>query len=123
MKKWYAVIGDPIGQSMSPAMHDSWFSENGIDASYVPIRVKEEELGQAVESLKRLGCSGWNVTVPHKSAIIPFLDRIDPYAEMMNAVNTVEVRPDGTLVGSNTDGEGFVRSLKRRMPTKWITKK
>ena len=52
MKKWYAVIGDPIEQSMSPAMHDRWFSENGVDATYIPIHVKKEGLGEAVASLK-----------------------------------------------------------------------
>ncbi|WOV88791.1 shikimate dehydrogenase [Sporosarcina oncorhynchi] len=111
MKKWYAVIGDPIGQSMSPAMHDTWFNENHIDASYIPVHVTKEDLEAAVESLKRLGCSGWNVTVPHKSAIIPMLDSIDESAKMMNAVNTVKVLEDGTLFGMNTDGRGFVRSL------------
>ncbi len=112
MKKWYAVIGDPIAQSMSPHMHDTWFQENGIDASYIPIHVEAAELGEAVASLKRLGCSGWNVTVPHKSAIIPFLDHVDEEARRMNAVNTVKVLEDGTLFGTNTDGRGFVRSLQ-----------
>ena len=116
MKKWFAVIGDPIEQSMSPAMHDSWFSENGIDASYIPLQVTKESLGDAVASLKSLGCSGWNVTVPHKSAIIPYLDYLDPTAKMMNAVNTVTVLSDGTLLGSNTDGDGFVRSLEEAFP-------
>src|SRR4051812_13539503 len=104
MKKWYAVIGDPIEQSRSPLMHDAWFQENGIDASYIPIHVKSSYLGEAVESLKRLGCSGWNVTVPHKGAIIPFLDQVDEEARRMNAVNTVKVLEDGTLFGTNTDG-------------------
>ena len=63
-------------------------------------------------SFKSLGCSGWNVTVPHKSAIIQYLDEIDPFAKQMNAVNTVEVLPNGSLRGSNTDGLGFVRSLE-----------
>lgn len=112
MKKWYAVIGDPIEQSMSPAMHDAWFQENGIDASYLPIHVKADQLENAIESLKRLGCSGWNVTVPHKSAIIPFIDKLDESARRMNAVNTVKVLEDGTLYGTNTDGRGFVRSLQ-----------
>lgn len=112
MKKWYAVIGDPIAQSMSPLMHDTWFQENGIDASYIPIHVAAPELGEAVASLKRLGCSGWNVTVPHKSSIIPFLDHVDEEARRMNAVNTVKVLEDGTLFGTNTDGRGFVRSLQ-----------
>lgn len=112
MKKWYAVIGDPIAQSRSPLMHDAWFRENGIDASYIPIHVEAPYLGEAVASLKRLGCSGWNVTVPHKSAIIPFLDHVDEEAKRMNAVNTVKVLDDGTLFGTNTDGRGFVRSLE-----------
>ncbi|MCG7345067.1 shikimate dehydrogenase [Sporosarcina sp. ACRSL] len=117
MKKWYAVIGDPIAQSMSPRMHDTWFRENGIDASYVPIHVKGEHLEEAVASLKRLGCSGWNVTVPHKSAIIPYLDRVDEEARRMNAVNTVKVLEDGTLFGTNTDGRGFVHSLQENGAT------
>lgn len=116
MKKWYAVIGDPIEQSMSPAMHNSWFIENEIDATYIPIHVTNAGLEEAVLSLKCLGCSGWNVTVPHKTAIIPFLDHLDPSAKRMNAVNTVEVLSDGTLRGSNTDGIGFVRSLEEAFP-------
>ncbi|MFC5604019.1 shikimate dehydrogenase [Sporosarcina koreensis] len=112
MKKWYAVIGNPIAQSMSPTMHDAWFRENGIDATYIPIHVDAERLGEAVASLKRLGCSGWNVTVPHKSAIIPYLDEVDEVARRMNAVNTVKVLEDGSLFGTNTDGQGFVRSLQ-----------
>lgn len=112
MKKWYAVIGDPIAQSMSPEMHETWFRENGIDASYIPVHVKVDELEASVTSLKRLGCSGWNVTVPHKTAIIPFIDKLDETAKRMNAVNTVKVLEDGTLYGMNTDGQGFVRSLQ-----------
>ncbi|MGN7388501.1 shikimate dehydrogenase [Sporosarcina sp. SAFN-015] len=112
MKKWYAVIGDPIEQSKSPMMHDIWFQENGIDASYIPVHVESNHLEDAVASLKRLGCSGWNVTVPHKSAIIPFMDHVDEEARRMNAVNTVKVLDDGTLFGTNTDGRGFVKSLQ-----------
>ncbi|MER2088605.1 MAG: shikimate dehydrogenase [Sporosarcina sp.] len=117
MKKWYAVIGDPIAQSMSPSMHEAWFDENGMDATYIPILVKSDRLREAVEGLKSLGCSGWNVTVPHKSAIIPFLNQLDPSAERMNAVNTVRVLEDGSLIGYNTDGNGFVRSLEEAYGT------
>lgn len=107
MKKWFAVIGEPISQSMSPAMHDYWFAENKIDATYLPIHVKRGELESTISSLQRLGCSGWNVTVPHKSDILPCLDSIDDSANHMNAVNTIVANADG-LVGFNTDGEGFV---------------
>lgn len=112
MKKWYAVIGDPIEQSMSPMLHTTWFEENGINAAYIPVLVKHEKLQEAVESLRTLGCSGWNITAPHKQTILPFLDRIDASAEIMGAVNTVHVLEDGTLIGSNTDSLGFVRSLE-----------
>ncbi len=111
MKKWYAVIGDPIEQSKSPIMHDKWFVENEIDATYIPLHVRSCNLGDTVENLRNLGCSGWNVTIPHKSAIIPYLDALEPSATIMNAVNTVRVKEDGTLIGANTDGEGFVNAL------------
>lgn len=111
MKKWFAVIGNPIGHSLSPFMHDSWFQEQNIDATYIPIQVEEGELEEAVNALKQLGCCGWNVTVPYKEAIIPFLDEIDSSATGIGAVNTVVKTKDGRFVGYNTDGLGFVQSL------------
>ncbi|BAQ11515.1 shikimate dehydrogenase [Bacillus sp. OxB-1] len=112
MKKWYSVIGDPIAQSMSPSMHGTWFQENEVDATYIPLHIPADQLEKAVEGLRTLGCSGWNVTVPHKTAILPYLDNLDESAQLMQAVNTVHVMPDGSLSGSNTDGPGFVRSLE-----------
>lgn len=115
MKKWYAVIGDPISHSMSPFMHTEWFAEQEMDASYIPIQVKKEQLGQAISSLKVLGASGWNVTIPHKETIIPYLDHLDESARWMGAVNTVVVENDGSLTGYNTDGTGFVQSLEQEI--------
>lgn len=112
MKKWFAVIGDPIAHSKSPNMHNAWFNEMEIDASYIPIHVTNEDLEKAVSSLKVLGASGWNVTIPHKQTIIPFLDELDELAEKMGAVNTVVRLQDGKLKGYNTDGLGFVHSLE-----------
>ncbi|SOC20715.1 shikimate dehydrogenase [Ureibacillus xyleni] len=112
MKKWFAVIGDPIEHSKSPTMHNGWFEEMNIDATYIPIHVKSEQLEQAISSLKTLGASGWNVTIPHKQAIIPFLDELDEMAQKMGAVNTVVRSADGKLKGYNTDGPGFVHSLE-----------
>ncbi|MBG9452704.1 shikimate dehydrogenase [Lysinibacillus sphaericus] len=112
MKKWFAVIGDPIEHSKSPAMHNAWFQELSIDATYIPIRVPSENLESAVAGLKTLGASGWNVTIPHKTAIIPYLDELDELAEKMGAVNTVVRTKEGKLKGYNTDGVGFVRSLE-----------
>lgn len=118
MKKWFAVIGDPIAQSKSPDMHHAWYEEMGVDAAYIPVHVKSENLEQAVASFKLLGASGWNVTIPHKQTIIPFLDELDELAKKMGAVNTVVRTADGRLKGYNTDGPGFVRSLEEAVGTK-----
>lgn len=116
MKKWYAVIGDPISHSLSPFMHDTWFRDNGIDASFIPVHVEPSKLKEAVESLKLLGASGFNVTLPHKQAIIPLLGGIDDTASVMDAVNTAVLSGKG-FSGSNTDGDGFVESLKTKNPS------
>lgn len=112
MKKWFAVIGDPIEHSKSPAMHNVWFEEMAIDAAYIPVHVPSHQLEAAIAGLKTLGASGWNVTIPHKTAIIPYLDELDELAEKMGAVNTVVRTKEGKLKGYNTDGLGFVRSLE-----------
>ncbi|ALS78929.1 shikimate dehydrogenase [Planococcus sp. ANT_H30] len=110
MKKWYAVIGDPIAHSLSPFMHESWFDEHGIEAAYLPIHVEPSQLKKSLEAMKTLGISGFNITLPHKQSIVPLLGKLEESASQMNAVNTVNF--DGThYVGSNTDGDGFVRSL------------
>ncbi|AQQ52943.1 shikimate dehydrogenase [Planococcus lenghuensis] len=110
MKKWYAVIGDPISHSLSPYMHDIWFHECGIDASMIPVHIRVGELKEGVAALKRLGVSGFNVTLPFKQEIVPLLGGLDAAAAEMNAVNTVSCN-DGRLTGMNTDGDGFVRGL------------
>jgi shikimate dehydrogenase len=111
VKKLFAVLGDPIGHSMSPQMHNDLFTHYNIDAVYLPFQVKSEELGEAVRGLKAIGAGGFNVTVPHKSAIIPFLDGVDELALSIGAVNTV-VNENGKLIGYNTDGPGFLKGLE-----------
>lgn len=111
VKKWFAVIGDPIAHSKSPDMHSIWYDELNINASYIPIHVEKESLHHAVESMKLLGISGFNVTIPHKEEIIPYLDELDRTAQKMGAVNTVVRTSDGRFKGYNTDGVGFVKSL------------
>lgn len=114
MKKLYAVIGDPIAHSMSPAMHNDLFAFYGIDASYLPFRVSPSDLETAVKGLKAIGASGFNVTIPHKTEIIKHLDKIDPLAEAIGAVNTVK-NENGLFVGYNTDGPGFVSGLEDKL--------
>ncbi len=107
------IIGDPIEHTISPAMHNAAFKELGIDYLYVPFRVKKEKLGRAVEGMRALNIRGLNVTIPHKVAIIPFLDKLDPLVEKIGAVNTV-VNDEGALIGYNTDATGFLKALLER---------
>ena len=107
------VIGDPIEHTMSPAMHNAAFKKLGLDYLYVPFRVKKEELGKAVDGIRALNIRGLNVTIPHKVAIMPMLDGLDPLAEKIGAVNTV-VNDDGDLRGYNTDATGFLQALLER---------
>jgi shikimate dehydrogenase len=111
MKKLFGVIGDPIAHSMSPAMHNDLFEHYGIDAVYLPFHVSKGNLEAAVKGLKALGVSGFNVTIPHKTDIILHLDKVDPLAKAIGAVNTVK-NENGLLVGYNTDGPGFVKGLE-----------
>ena len=107
------VIADPIGHTVSPAMHNAAFEQAGIDYLYVPFQVKKEELGKAIAGMRALNIRGLNVTIPHKVAVIPFLDDLDDLAQRIGAVNTI-VNDDGVLKGYNTDATGFLRALLER---------
>ena len=107
----YAVLGWPIAHSRSPAMHNAAFAAAAIDAVYVPLAVPEERLPAAVSALRALGVSGFNVTLPHKHAIMPLLDEVDATARAIGAVNTVW-REGKRLRGTNTDGAGLCASLR-----------
>lgn len=107
----YGLLGDPVAHSLSPLMHNRAFLDYNIDAVYVPFHVSPRELSTAVAGLQALNVAGVNVTIPHKEAILPFLDQIDPSAQLIGAVNTIVVNDGGELVGYNTDGSGFLRSL------------
>lgn len=106
----YGIIGDPIEHSMSPAMHNAAFQKLGMNAVYIPFRVKEERLPLAINGIRALNIKGFNVTIPHKIAIMALLDEIDPLATKIGSVNTV-VNRDGKLTGYNTDSGGFIRAL------------
>jgi len=104
------VIGDPIEHTMSPVMHNAAFKEIGIDYVYVPFRVKPEKLGEAISGMRALNIRGLNVTIPHKVTVLQFLDKLDPLAEKIGAVNTI-VNEDGVLTGYNTDATGFLQAV------------
>ncbi|QQK75793.1 shikimate dehydrogenase [Salicibibacter cibarius] len=106
----YAVIGHPISHSKSPFIHNSHFETVGRKAIYTSYDVSPGDLGAAVEAFQTLGVKGFNVTVPHKVEIIPFLDFVDEEALEIGAVNTV-VNREGKWHGYNTDGKGYLNGL------------
>ncbi|WP_310551543.1 shikimate dehydrogenase [Paenibacillus glufosinatiresistens] len=105
------VIGCPVAQSKSPLMHGAALKEMGLEGSYVPLHVEPERLGETIAAMRTLGFRGFNVTIPHKLAIMDYLDDVDERAREIGAVNTV-LNEGGRLKGYNTDGIGYVRSLK-----------
>jgi shikimate dehydrogenase len=106
------LFGFPIAHTASPAMHNAGFDALGIPWVYVPLEVRPERLGDAVRGVVALGFRGFNVTVPHKQAVLEFLDEVSDEADLIGAVNTVRITSDGACHGFNTDGRGFVRSLR-----------
>lgn len=104
------VMGWPIAHSLSPVLQNAAIVKAGLDYVYTALPVRPEQLPEAVNGLKALQFRGWNVTIPHKAAIIPLLDEIDEDARMIGAVNTV-VNDDGKLIGYNTDMTGFIQAL------------
>ena len=112
MKPYAEVIGDPIAQSKSPVIHNFWLGKLGIDAGYRACHVRPEDLADYLAAR----CSdplwrGCNVTMPHKQAVMPFLARIDPPADVIGAVNTILPAGGGELAGTNTDAPGFLEPL------------
>lgn len=105
------VIGWPIAHSKSPLIHRFWLNALGLDGDYARLAVRAEALGGAVRALPLLGLAGVNVTVPHKVAVMAHLDELDPVAQAVGAVNTVVVRADGRLWGTNSDVAGFMEPL------------
>ena len=105
------VIGDPIEHTLSPAMHNAGFDALELDWVYIAAHVAPAGVGAAVEAIRALDLSGMNVTVPHKQAVMPFLDELAPDAEAGGAVNTI-VNRDGRLIGDNTDVVGIVRAVE-----------
>jgi shikimate dehydrogenase len=106
----YAVIGDPVAHSLSPQMHNAAFKALGINAEYVAVHVKEQELPLFAERARK-EFTGFNVTVPHKNAIIPFLDSISDECKFTGSVNTV-TNKNGILYGESTDGYGLETAIK-----------
>ena len=109
----FGVLGDPVDHSLSPAMQNAAFAAAGLPHVYLRFRVPAVRLAGAVREAKALRMGGLNLTVPLKEAVLPLLDGLTAEAERIGAVNTVVFGPDGRTRGDNTDGEGFLRALRR----------
>lgn len=105
------LIATPIRHSKSPTMHNEAFAKLGLDYAYLAFEVGTEQLEDAVKGFKALGVRGYNVSMPNKTVIGKYLDKLSPAAELCGAVNTV-VNDNGVLIGNITDGIGYMRSLK-----------
>jgi shikimate dehydrogenase len=110
------VMGWPVAHSLSPRLHGYWLRHHGIDGAYLPLAVAPERLAQALRALPALGLRGVNLTIPHKTAAVALVDRLTRAAHRIGAVNTVLVGPGGRLIGHNTDGFGFIESLRQGAP-------
>jgi len=109
--KIIGLLGYPVSHSLSPAMHNAAFQKAGLDFVYVCFPVKPEELGKAINGIRTLNIAGVNITVPHKSAAIPYVDEVSEEAKKIGAINTI-VNREGRLFAYNTDVNGFWQSLE-----------
>ncbi|HEV2303602.1 MAG TPA: shikimate dehydrogenase [Stellaceae bacterium] len=110
------IMGWPVTYSRSPALHGFWLAETGVDGAYVPLPVRPEHLAAALRALPLLGFRGCNLTIPHKEKALALMDRVEPLARRIGAVNTVVAAADGSLEGRNTDAYGFAENLRDRAP-------
>ena len=110
MKK-YLVIGNPIEHSLSPRLHNYWLKESNINANYDKSKIKEDEIKNIINEVKKEKINGINVTVPFKKAVIPFLDELSPEAKDTQSVNTIYLQ-NGITIGHNTDIAGFELAIK-----------
>jgi shikimate dehydrogenase len=110
------LLGWPVAHSRSPLIHNHWIERHGLLGRYVLFAVPPDDLPAAVKGLAALRLRGCNVTTPHKQAVMPLLDDVDPLATAIGAVNTIVVGDDGSLRGFNNDGNGFVQSVRDTRP-------
>lgn len=109
-------MGSPVAHSRSPLLHNTWIADNGMQGAYVLMPVEPANLQAALRGLAALGFSGCNLTIPHKVAAMALVDRVDPLAQRIGAINTVVVEADGSLTGRNTDAPGYLQSLRDAVP-------
>ncbi len=114
MTLFFGLLGYPLGHSLSRVMHKAALDHLGMNADYLAFPVAPENLKEAVSGLWALGCGGFNITIPHKQAVMPLVQDCTPLARKIGAVNTV-LRTEQGWLGDNTDRAGFIAPLQRRM--------
>ncbi len=110
------VIGNPIAHSKSPVLHGHWLKTYDIAGHYVPLEVEADALGDVLRAMPKMGFVGCNVTIPHKERVMQFVDQITDRATLIGAVNTLIFLNDGSILGDNTDGYGFIENLRQGAP-------
>ena len=110
------VIGSPVSHSKSPNIHAYWMKTAGIKGYYIPIDVSSSDLEKVLETLPKIGFSGLNVTIPHKESVLEHCDRVSPSAKIMGAANALTFGEKGEVFADNTDGYGFIESLRQNVP-------
>lgn len=113
MTRVFAVVGDPVHHSLSPTIHNAAFRELKLDCTYMAYRIKADDLESGIASIRKVGMAGFNVTIPHKVAIMRYLDSLDASCNAIGACNTVSNVND-SLRGYNTDMEGFLDPLRAK---------
>jgi len=109
-------MGWPVMHSRSPALHNHWFARYGLKGTYVPLAITPDALPAALSALAPLGFSGCNLTIPHKERALALVHEVDPAARRIGAISCLVVREDGTLLGTNNDGFGFVENVLQQQP-------
>ena len=110
------VIGSPVAHSRSPTLHGYWLKKHGLAGHFVPLDVAANDLGAVLQAMPRMGFVGANVTIPHKERVLEHVDHITDRATLIGAVNTLVFRADGSIIGDNTDGYGFIENLRQGAP-------
>ena len=114
----YGVVGNPVRHSLSPALHNAALSASGLNALYLAFEI--EDIEECVKGIRAFGIKGTSITIPFKTAVMPFLDEIDPLAKRIGAVNTI-VNDGGRLKGYNTDAIGALKALKKKIELPGMT--
>src|SRR5262245_64916080 len=111
------LMGFPVMHSRSPKLHNYWLAQHGLTGAYLPLAIRTEGLRAALRALPALGFSGCNLTIPHKEAALAIVDKVDPLARRIGAVNCILVAADGSLTGQNHDDFGYIESVREAKAT------